>query len=101
MRFDALNCCCFIWFTVFIVSHYDLRHRVVKSVAHITVSNDKDHDTWFVQKAMQMQVDWYGTQGVFEGLEDQLKQHLIRSDGAGSHFKNRFTFHYLGSYKNR
>ena len=34
-----------------------MHHRVVKSVAHLSVSNDKDHDTWFVQHAMKRQSD--------------------------------------------
>ena len=84
------------------VPRRQIHHRVVKSVAHITVSNDKDHDTWFVQKAMQMQHDWYASaecEARFPGLAAQLSDHLIRSDGAGSHFKNKYTFHYLGAYK--
>lgn len=35
-----------------------LRHRSVVSVAHITVSDDKNHDTWFVQEAMKRQWKW-------------------------------------------
>ena len=79
-----------------------LKHRVIKSVAHITVSNDKDHDTWAVQHAMKKQFDWYGSdeaEALFPGINAQIRSHLVRSDGAGSHFKNKFTFHFLGSYK--
>jgi len=36
----------------------ELRHRRVVSVAHITVSDDKNHDTWFVQEAMKRQWKW-------------------------------------------
>ena len=83
-----------------------LHHRVVKSVAHLTVSNDKDHDTWMVQHAMARQAAWLKTAGaeIFPDLKDgdgrmRLTEHLVRSDGAGSHFKNKFTFHFLGSYR--
>ena len=90
---------------VFRVEHSPRRdachHRVVKSVAHITVSNDKDHDTWFTQETMRKQAAWCKTQDQFPGLATQITDHIIRSDGAGSHFKNKFTFHSLGDDKTR
>ena len=76
-----------------------LRHRKIVSVAHVQVSNDKDHDTWCVQEAMQQICDWYkDPSNVYPGLAERIKSELVRSDGAGSHFKNRTTFHYLGHY---
>ena len=72
----------------------------------IAASNDKDHDTWFVQHAMKRQATWLKNKGkeLFPGLADTegnviLTEHLVRSDGAGSHFKNKFTFHFLGDYR--
>ena len=78
----------------------NVRKRVIKSVAHLNVSNDKDHDTHFVQNAMQMQWDWYKTQQS-EFDVSQITHHIIRSDGAGSHFKSKYTFHSLGDYRKR
>ena len=77
-----------------------LRHRKIISVAHIQVSNDKDHDTWFVQKAMQDIWNWYKGDGdkMYPGLANRIESELMRSDGAGSHFKNKTTYHYLGHY---
>ena len=72
--------------------------RVVKSVAHITVSDDKDHDTWFVQEAMRRQFSWLQGQTKFEGL-DQINEHLVRSDGATS--KTNIPFIILACTKKR
>ena len=58
----------------------------------ITASNDKHHDTYFVQtffKNTFLSDDgWYNKQAL---LKERLKNILIRTDGAASHFKQKYT----------
>ena len=62
------------------------------NTAHITVSDDKGHDTEFVQRALPFVDKWAKEQDL------EFSEHLIRSDGAGSHFKNRFTLRFITDY---
>jgi hypothetical protein len=70
-----------------------LHKRKIISTAHITVSDDKHHDTHFVQKAVPLIKEWCDKRRLI------FTEHLIRSDGAGSHFKNRFTLQFLTLYQ--
>jgi hypothetical protein len=72
--------------------------RRVVSISHVVVSDDKHHDTAFVQVAVPKIKAWLVEHGAVHGCGPIL-EHLIRSDGAGSHFKNKYTMNFLGKYK--
>ena len=72
--------------------------RKVVSVAHAVVSDDPHHDTSFVQAAIPQINKW------IEANRSAIKcgvilEHLVRSDGAGSHFKNKFTMQFMTKFK--
>ena len=57
--------------------------RKLVNTAHVMVSDDKGHDTEFVQKSLPMIDAWAKRANL------GFSEHLIRSDGATSHFKSR------------
>ena len=61
----------------------NVRVRKLVNTAHVMVSDDKGHDTEFVQKSLPMIDAWAKRSGL------GFSEHLIRSDGATSHFKSR------------
>ena len=72
--------------------------RRVVSISHVVVSDDKHHDSAFVQVVVPKIKDWLVENGAVHGCGSIL-EHFIRSDGAGSHFKNKYTIICLGKYK--
>ena len=52
----------------------------------------------FVQVVVPKIRDWLVENGAVHGCGSIL-EHFIRSDGAGSHFKNKYTMNFLGKYK--
>jgi hypothetical protein len=60
-----------------------MRVRKLINTAHVMVSDDKGHDTEFVQHALPMVDAWAKRESL------HFDEHLIRSDGASSHFKSR------------
>jgi hypothetical protein len=64
--------------------------RRVVSVAHTIVSNDRHHDSAFVQVAMPRIKNWLKQNGGKYGC-GTITEEFVRSDGAGSHFKNKYT----------
>lgn len=72
--------------------------RRVVSISHVVVSDDKHHDSAFVQVVVPKIKDWLVENGAVHGCGSIL-EHFIRSDGAGSHFKNKYTMNFLGKYK--
>jgi hypothetical protein len=65
--------------------------RIVKE-SHFYVSDDKKHDTLFVQHCLNMHWKWLDEQGV------TLKDHIIFSNGVTWQFKNRRGFYYVSRY---
>jgi hypothetical protein len=74
------------------VARQFVHRRVLVNTAHVVVSDDKGHDTEFVQKALPVVQAWCKEKGLV------FTENLIRSDGATSHFKSKFTLHYLTKY---
>ena len=72
--------------------------RRIVSISHVVVSDDKHHDSAFVQVAVPKIRAWLVDHGTEYGCGPIL-EHLIRSDGAGSHFKNKYTMIFFGKYK--
>ena len=72
------------------VARHLVHPRRLISTAFVFVSDDKKHDTWAVQKFIP-RIDKYYDQHV----PQKIDQVHIRSDGASSHFKSRFTLHWL------
>jgi hypothetical protein len=64
--------------------------RKVVSAAHVIVSDDRHHDSAFVQVAMPRIKEWLKRNGQKYGC-GTITEEFIRSDGAGSHFKNKYT----------
>ena len=71
---------------------------------HIYLSGDRKHDTSFVQLAMthhgKLYCDKLNAARVKHNL-CKLRGHLVNSDGAASHFKNKYTFKYMISYSKK
>jgi hypothetical protein len=65
--------------------------RILKE-SHFYVSDDKKHDTLFVQHCLNMHWKWLDEQGV------TLKDHIIFSNGVTWQFKNRRGFYYVSRY---
>lgn len=71
--------------TLFIsIVHYRVDGKL-HTEAHIGVSGDLAHDTWFVQHFQRALADNLRGRGL------QFKHWFFNTDGAASHFKNRFT----------
>ena len=72
--------------------------RVMRMIPLMTFSNDKEHDTYFVQKFF-----YDDGNGVFskwlsetsERIRSTWRHLLVNSDGAGSHFKQKYTLQYF------
>jgi len=67
----------------------------VFSEAHVYVSPDGGHDTHFVQHVM------LDLQDHFRKRDLRFKQWFINTDGAASHFKQRFTFQSVFNFKTK
>jgi len=63
----------------------------------IVFSDDKSHDTYFVQKFFES--SFFDEDGWFKNslfnIRDRFKHLLINSDGAASHFKQKYTLQFL------
>jgi hypothetical protein len=73
------------------------KHKLI-TLPIVTMSDDKNHDTAFVQQWLDdffQPGGWLDTQDEILDLKLRLLEVLIDSDGAASHFKSRFTLHYL------
>lgn len=67
-------------------------YRIV-SEAHVYVSSDRHHDTYFVQHAMKDLQEKFRVRG------KEFDTWFINTDGAASHFKQRFTFFSVFAFK--
>ena len=74
------------------VERQDLSPRQVTTQAHVIVSDDSKHDTFFTQHALRQILE------NLRSVRSTFDEVAIRSDGAASHFKNRFTLHFLGEF---
>ena len=64
----------------------------VQKVIHFYVSNDKNHDTFFVQHCLLLHVEWLKQNNWFP------KRHWVWSDGAASQFKAKQPFYFVARY---
>ena len=79
--------------TLFVVIVHDLdQDGDLRSQAHVVVSSDLQHDSEAVQHYFS---------SIFKAVNEQGTKtvHWIDSDGAGGHFKNRFTFQFGCEHK--
>jgi hypothetical protein len=74
-----------------------LRHRKILTIPIIVVSNDKHHDTAFVQHFLKNTfADWFRHhQQSSQQYTKDITEISIHSDGAASHFKNKDSIGYL------
>ena len=79
--------------TLFIVISHFWKDREWTSEAHIFVSADGSHDTYFVQRTMGALKDHFKARGI------EPKHWYFNTDGAPSHFKSRFTMQSLFTFK--
>lgn len=78
--------------TIFVhITYYRKAGEVVK-VIHFFISDDKVHDTLFVQHCFMLHRDWLQQEGVTP------KQHWVWSDGAASQFKGARPFYFVARY---
>ena len=74
----------------------NLHRRVWIAEPHITASNDKLHDTSFVQHFLQhVALGEHGFVKSHPVLKDQISEFHIHSDGAPGHFKQKYTLQSL------
>ena len=79
--------------TLFIVITHFREAGIWKEEAHIFVSADGSHDTYFVQRAMTALGEHFKLRGVAPA------SWYINTDGAPSHFKNKYTMQSLFAFK--
>ena len=83
---------CSVQVTIFVHITYFRVSGDVKKVIHFFISDDKKHDTLFVQHCFRLHWQWLLRQGL------ELNQHWVWSDGAASQFKARRPFYFVGRY---
>jgi hypothetical protein len=79
--------------TLYIVITHFKTDGVWTSEAHVFVSADRDHDTYFVQRAMAALAQSFKERG------REPKTWYFNTDGAPSHFKNKYTMQSLFTFK--
>jgi hypothetical protein len=82
--------------TIFMVISHWLEEQgdqepTLRPEAHVFVSSDKNHDTFFVQHVLSHLAVSF--------KDKRFKQWYIDTDGAASHFKSRFTMKYMCELK--
>ena len=65
----------------------------IEKTLHFYISDDKQHDTLFVQHCFMLHDRWLKQQG------HRLRYHWVWSDGAASQFKARRPFYFVARYK--
>jgi hypothetical protein len=65
----------------------------VVNEAHVVISSDRAHDTYFVQHFLR------GLHLHFKRRNINVSRWFFNTDGAASHFKNRYTFEFMGEFK--
>lgn len=70
----------------------DEADKVLKNI-HFYISDDKEHDTLFVQHCLQVHSVWLQEQGF-----NFLKRHWVWSDGCAAQFKARRPFFFVSRY---
>ena len=70
----------------------DKDDEVLKYI-HFYISDDKDHDTLFVQHCLLLHCEWLAHQGF-----DFLKRHWVWSDGCAAQFKAARPFFFVSRY---
>ena len=84
------------WFssqvTIFVHITYVHIAGSVQKYYHFYISDDKSHDTLFVQHCFMLHFGW------LKGLGVSLKQHWVWSDGAASQFKAKRPFYFVARY---
>ena len=78
--------------TIFVHITYVRLAGVVNKYYHFYISDDKSHDTLFVQHCFMLHYQWLKELGV------AFKQHWVWSDGAVSQFKARRPFYFVARY---
>ena len=78
--------------TIFVHITYFRVGEHVKKVIHFFISDDKKHDTLFVQHCFKLHWGW------LQNLKLDLRQHWVWSDGAASQFKAKRPFYFVGRY---
>jgi hypothetical protein len=68
--------------------------RILKEV-HYYISNEKDHDTLFVQHAFQLHWNFLTENGCFP------KQHQVWSDGCAAQFKSARSWYFISRYQKK
>jgi hypothetical protein len=69
------------------------QESTLRSEAHVFVSSDKNHDTFFVQHVLKH---------LAESFKDKcFKRWYVDLDGAASHFKSRFTMQFMCELKEK
>ena len=83
---------CSVQVTIFVHITYFRVSGDIKKVIHFFISDDKKHDTLFVQHCFKLHWQWLLAQRL------EVTQHWVWSDGAASQFKARRPFYFVGRY---
>ena len=79
--------------TIFVlITYFRIASGAVKKTMHFFVSDDKQHDTLFVQHAFLLHAQWLRDQGL------SFIKHWVWSDGAASQFKAKQPFYFVARY---
>ena len=79
--------------TIFVHITYYRSQGEIQKVVHFFISDDKKHDTLFVQHCFMLHWGWAREQNT------ELRQHWVWSDGAASQFKAKRPFYFVGRYQ--
>lgn len=64
----------------------------MRKTLHFFISDDRKHDTLFVQHCFMLHWQWMKNKGL------DANQHWVWSDGAASQFKAKRPFYFVGRY---
>lgn len=78
--------------TIFVHITYIRVAGVVQKYYHFYISDDKTHDTLFVQHCFMLHHQWLQQLGI------AVQEHWVWSDGAASQFKARRPFYFVARY---
>ena len=79
--------------TIFVhITYFCIASGRIKKTIHFFISDDKVHDTAFVQHCFLLHVQW------LNDLRLSFKKHWVWSDGAASQFKAKRPFYFVARY---
>lgn len=90
--FTSFTCTILVHITYRVVVNRSTKVQKIVKESHFYISDDKEHDTLFVQHCMLKHWKWLDQHGI------NPKQHVVFSDGSAAQFKNCRGFYFVCRY---